>query len=32
MPQAHKKLFNWFMDEPLLDDLDEEQDKTKEEE
>ena len=24
MPQAHKKLFNWFMDEPLLDDLDEE--------
>ena len=24
MPQAHKKLFNWFMDEPLLDDIDEE--------
>ena len=24
MTQAHKELFNWFMDEPLLDDLDEE--------
>ena len=24
MPKANNKLFNWFMDEPLLDDLDEE--------
>ena len=24
MPKAHNKLFNWFMDEPLLDDIDEE--------
>ena len=24
MPKANNKLFNWFRDEPLLDDIDEE--------